>query len=150
MRAMGKLNAAVLLWAVATGVAFADQIAYEANLRPSSEVPPTTSHGSGDVKVTLDMSTKVLKYNISFQGLTGPATVAHFHGPAPVGQNASVQVPVNVPKASQGSVHGQAILTDEQISELQTGKWYFNVHTAENKGGEIRGQLMPAHGAGGQ
>jgi|ERR1700722_11290293 hypothetical protein len=148
MRAMGKLNAAVLLWAVATGVAFADQTVYEANLRPSSEVPPTTSTGSGDVKATLDTSTKVLKYKISYRGLTGPATVAHFHGPAPVGQNAGVQVPVNVPKDSHGSVNGQAILTEEQISDLQTGKWYFNVHTAENKSGEIRGQLMPAHGAG--
>jgi CHRD domain len=145
MRAMGKLNVAVLLWAVATGVAFADQIVYKANLQPSSEVPPTTSKGSGDVKATLDTSTKLLKYTVSYQGLTGPATVAHFHGPAPVGQNAGVQVPVTVPSAPQGNVAGEATLTDEQMNDLETGKWYFNVHTAQNKGGEIRGQVMPAH-----
>lgn len=145
MRAMGKLNVAVLVWAMAAGVAFADQIVYEANLRPSSEVPPTTSSGSGDVKATLDTSTKVLTYTVSYQGLTGPATVAHFHGPAPVGQNAGVQVPVGVPKSPRGNVNGQTTLTDEQISDLGTGKWYFNVHTEQNKSGEIRGQLMPAH-----
>ena len=25
-------------------------------------------------------------------------------------------------------------------SRLMAGKWYFNIHTAANKGGEIRGQ----------
>jgi CHRD domain len=145
MRAMGRLNVAVLLWAVATGVAFADQIVYEANLQPSSEVPPTTSKGSGDVKATFDTATKMLKYTVSYQGLTGQAIAAHFHGPAPVGQNAAVQVPVNVPKARQGSVKGEAALTETQIGDLQSGKWYFNIHTEQNKGGEIRGQLMPSH-----
>jgi hypothetical protein len=24
------------------------------------------------------------------------------------------------------------------------GKWYYNVHTKEHPGGEIRGQIMPA------
>jgi hypothetical protein len=32
-------------------------------------------------------------------------------------------------------------LTDEQAAELLAGKWYFNIHTAANKGGEIRGAV---------
>jgi len=33
---------------------------------------------------------------------------------------------------------------DAQIADLNAGKWYFNVHTAAHKGGEIRGQLAKA------
>jgi hypothetical protein len=28
------------------------------------------------------------------------------------------------------------------MKDLEDGKWYANVHTAQNKGGEIRGQMM--------
>ena len=143
MRGIRELNVAVLLWVMATGAAFADQVVFEANLQPSSEVPPTTSKGWGVVKVTLDTSSKVLKWTGSYQGLTGPATMA-LHGPAPVGQNADVQVRLGISRALRGSLEGQTTLSDAQINELETGKWYVNVHTEQNPGGEIRGQLLPA------
>ena len=41
----------------------------------------------------------------------------------------------------QSPFEGEATLTDAQASDLMAGKWYFNVHTAANKGGEIRGQV---------
>lgn len=145
MQVIRKLSMALLFSAMATGVAYAEQVVFKANLEPSSEVPPTTSKGSGKVDATLDTSTKVFKWNVSYEGLTGPATAAHFHGPASVGQNAGLVIPVRVPEAPSGSVSGEQTLTDAQINDLETGKWYFNVHTAKNKGGEIRGQLMPGH-----
>jgi hypothetical protein len=40
-------------------------------------------------------------------------------------------------------ITGSAALTDAQLADLQAGKCYVNVHTAANKGGEIRGQLAP-------
>jgi hypothetical protein len=46
------------------------------------------------------------------------------------------------PKYCGGSpFEGEATLTDAQASDLMAGKWYFNIHTAANKGGEIRGQV---------
>lgn len=144
MQMIRKLNVAVLLWSVATGAAFAQQVEFNANLQPSSEVPPTTSKGSGTVHATLDPSAKTLKWTVKYQGLTGPATAAHFHGPAPVAVNAGVQVPVKVPAETSGEVTGEAPVTDAQIADIQASQWYFNVHTAKNKGGEIRGQLRPA------
>jgi hypothetical protein len=33
-------------------------------------------------------------------------------------------------------------LTDAQMNDLEAGKWYANVHTEANKGGEIRGQMV--------
>ena len=40
-------------------------------------------------------------------------------------------------------IEGQATLSPAQVADLMAGKWYANVHTAANKGGEIRGQIMP-------
>jgi hypothetical protein len=122
--------------------ASAAMIDYKATMNGKSEVPPTTSTGSGDVMATLNTSTKQLNYTMTYTGLTGPATAAHFHGPAAPGANAGVVVPIgtNPPSPSKGTV----TLTDDQMKDLQDGKWYANVHTAANKGGEIRGQMMPS------
>ena len=120
--------------------ASAATIQYKATMTGKNEVPPTTSTGSGDVLATLDTNTKKLSYTMTYIGLTGPATAAHFHGPAAPGQNAGVAVPIgmNPPSPSTGTV----TLTDAQMKDLMAGKWYTNVHTAANKGGEIRGQMM--------
>jgi len=37
---------------------------------------------------------------------------------------------------------GTAVLTDAQIADLTAGKWYANIHTQANPGGEIRGQVV--------
>lgn len=120
--------------------ASAAMIDFRATMSGKAEVPPTTSTGSGDVLATLDTSTKKLSYTMTYLGLTGPATAAHFHGPAAAGANAGVVVPIGTspPSPSNGSV----TLTDDQIKDLEAGKWYANVHTDANKGGEIRGQMM--------
>ncbi|TKC89634.1 CHRD domain-containing protein [Trinickia terrae] len=144
MISIRKLNVAVLLWAVAIGAAYADTVALKADLEPSSEVPPKTSHGHGALNATFDTSTKTLKWNITYEGLSGPAAAAHFHGPAPVGQNAGIQVPI-AKDALSSPIGGSATLTDSQVNDLMSGKWYFNIHTAQNPSGEIRGQVLPAN-----
>jgi hypothetical protein len=114
---------------------------FAAALDGKSEVPPKTGSGFGDALATLDTKTKTLTYTITFQGLSGPATAAHFHGPAAEGANAGVAVPIGKDPASP--VSGSAMLTDAQMADLEAGKWYANVHTAANPGGEIRGQMKP-------
>jgi hypothetical protein len=120
--------------------ASAATIDYKATMSGKSEVPPTASTGSGDVLATLNTGTKQLSYTMTYMGLTGPATAAHFHGPAEAGANAGVVIPIgtNPPSPSSGTV----TLTDDQMKDLEAGKWYANVHTAANKGGEIRGQMV--------
>jgi hypothetical protein len=66
----------------------------------------------------------------------------HIHGPADPGQNAPVVIPFTGSLASP--IKGERVLTPAQVSALEAGKYYVNIHTAKNKGGEIRGQLMPA------
>jgi hypothetical protein len=127
--------------------ASAAMLNFHATMDGKSEVPPTASTGSGDALATLDTSSKQLSYTITFMGLSGPAAAAHFHGPAAPGANAGVAVAIG--GASPTSpVTGSVTLTDAQMADLQAGKWYVNVHTAANKGGEIRGQMMPTGGPG--
>ena len=122
-------------------VAQAATVNLMANLKASSEVPPKTGSGTGALTATLDTTTNELTYHVTFDGLTGAATAAHFHGPAAPGANAGPQVAVKMsPIASP--IDGTATLTPEQAKDLLAGKWYFNIHTAANPGGEIRGQVM--------
>jgi hypothetical protein len=139
-----SLSVALMSSALASGAAFADTVAMQANLQPSSEVPPHVSKGHGALKATFDTSTNELQWTVTYSGLTGPATMAHFHGPAPVGQNAKVQVPIPMDQLAS-PIKGEAKLTDAQANDLLGGQYYFNVHTAKNPGGEIRGQVMPAN-----
>lgn len=125
---------------VAASPAFAESMTFKATLSPQSEVPPHAAlKGSGTVSATYDTTTMKLDYKVSYEGLTGPAVAAHFHGPAAPGKNAGVMVPVTGSLTSP--ITGTATLTADQAKALETGMMYFNVHTAENKGGEIRGQM---------
>ncbi|WP_153099344.1 CHRD domain-containing protein [Paraburkholderia hayleyella] len=144
MKVIRKLNLAVAVWALASGMALADTVSLKAQLEPSSEVPPRVSHGHGVLNATFDTSSRALKWTATYAGLSGAVTGAHFHGPAPVGQNAKIQVSVEK-SALASPINGSAILTEQQSTDLMAGQWYFNIHTATNPGGEIRGQVLPAN-----
>lgn len=119
------------------GPAFAEKM--KATLDGKSEVPATTSTGTGSADIDYDAATKKLSWKLTYSGLTGPATAAHFHGPAGPADKAGVAVAI--PNATTSPVEGSATLTDAQAADLTAGKYYVNVHTAANPGGEIRGQV---------
>ncbi len=123
------------------GAAQAETIAFKGTMNGATEVPAKTTDGKGTVSASLDTSTKVLTYGVEYTGLSGPATMAHFHGPAEPGKNAGVVLPFPTPTSP---IQGTATLTDAQVADLMGGEWYANVHTAANPAGEIRGQLVRA------
>jgi hypothetical protein len=125
-----------------TAVAFAGPASaetFKVTLDSKSEVPTNTSAGTGTADVDYDAATKKLTWKLTYSGLSGPATAAHFHGPAEAGKNAGVAVAI--PNATSSPAEGSATLTDAQAADLMGGKYYINVHTAANPGGEIRGQV---------
>jgi hypothetical protein len=81
----------------------------------------------------------MLTYDVKYEDLTGPAVAAHFHGPAEPGKNAGPKIFVKKPLESP--IHGTATLTPEEQKDILDGMYYFNIHTAEHGGGEVRGQL---------
>lgn len=108
-------------------------------LSGASEVPPVASNASGTVELNLNKQTNELSWTVTYTGLSGPATGAHFHGPAMAGANAGVVVPMTGSLTSP--IRGTASLTAAQAADLMAGKWYVNLHTAANPNGEIRGQF---------
>ncbi len=123
---------------LAAGAAEAKTVHFMANLSGADESPANTSAGKGMVMGTLDTDTKAFDYDVTYDGLSGPAGAAHFHSAATPGGNGPPALPVTVaPK----EIKGTATLTDAQIADLTAGKWYFNIHTAAHPGGEVRGWL---------
>ena len=139
---MRKVLALAALAGFAAVPAYADTVHYKANMTGPVETPPTDSKGTGAVDATYDTATKTLTWTIDYSGLSGPATAAHFHGPAPAGKPAPVEVPIK--GALESPIKGSATLTDAQAKDLMDGMMYFNIHTAEHKPGEIRGQMEKA------
>jgi len=119
------------------GPAFADKM--KATLSGTAEVPANTSAGKGTADIDYDPASKKLSWKVTYTGLSGPATAAHFHGPAEAGKNAGVAVAI--PNATSSPAEGSATLTDAQAADLMAGKYYVNIHTAANPGGELRGQV---------
>src|ERR671921_821173 len=137
-RLMRSLVAGLAVSALAAASpAFADTLSFKADLSGASEVPPVTTSGTGTVTATYDTASKRLSWKGTVSGLSGNATAAHFHGPAQPGKNAGVMVPA--PGVTTGPFEGSATLTDDQARALVAGQTYFNVHTAANPNGELRG-----------
>jgi hypothetical protein len=138
----------------------AETTLFKADLRGSTEVPPTQTGGTGTVTANYDPTTKQLSWNGSYSSLSGPATAAHIHGPAVAGTNARLVfwISENIDQCSQGECRsksgkdaalaspfkGVATLTDAQAADLLAGMYYINIHTDAYPAGEIRGQLLNA------
>ena len=143
---MSTLLRSVML-AVAAGLFAAPASAAIINLAATidggQEVPPVNTPATGTGVVTLDDVSNLLSWEITYSGLIGAPTVSHFHGPAPVGTNAGVQV--DIVANSGGSIAspmiGSATITDPQKADLLAGLWYINIHSSFRPGGEIRGQV---------
>lgn len=114
-------------------------VGFSATLSSAAEVPANPSTATGRLDATLDKASNALRWTMTYTGLTGPATMAHFHGPALPGANAGVVVPFPNAMSPAG---GETSLTTMQTDDLMAGKWYANAHTAANPGGEIRGQVL--------
>ena len=129
----------------------ADMDAMQAAAGAGTQCPPasgTPCSGTATANVTFDTETNVLAWEIGYQGLSGSVTNAHFHGAALPGAGAGARVTIPVgpsPIVGQFDLDDPGARVDGQtaLEELLDGLWYLNLHTAQNRGGEIRGQVLP-------
>lgn len=116
-----------------------------ANERPS----PVATNATGFGRVVLNDAETQLTTSVYYNNLSSGTTVGHIHGPAPVTGTAPPIFNLNpTPGQTNGSVIDSVFaVTPQQVADLKAGLWYFNIHTTNFGGGEIRGQIFPAKAA---
>ncbi len=110
---------------------------FKATLNGAQETPPTGSPFAGTAWVRLNEPEGTIYYDV--KSTVPVSTAAHVHGGA-VGVAGPVLFALN---GTSTHFCGTASLTAAQITTLKAGGLYFNIHTAANPGGEIRGQIVP-------
>jgi hypothetical protein len=146
----------------------ASTITYFTNLSGANEVPATGSNATGTASITVDNVANTIMFNVAFSGLGSNDTAAHIHCCQPLGTNAGVAtVMPSFPGFPLGVTSGSFVnqvfsLTDlafynpafvnanggtaasaeaALLTGMAGGQTYFNIHTSNFPGGEIRGQL---------
>ncbi len=114
----------------------------------SKEVPPFSGNGSAVMDCVYNEASGAIAWYVEYELDTGSTTLtmAHFHGPAPVGVNAGIRIDVNdgtFPKARTGLFRGTATVNPAHKAEVLGELWYINLHSNVRPGGELRGQMVP-------
>ncbi len=117
---------------------------FTARLTGAQEVPAVTTNGRGFGRVVLNAAETEITASFYWEGLGSNVTLGHIHGPAVAGVNAPVLFNMN---PTTGVTSGRTVdrvfaVTPAQVADLRAGLWYFNIHTVNNGGGEIRGQIL--------
>jgi CHRD domain len=118
----------------------------------AQEVPANASTAIGTLDVAYTRNTRTLTYTFRWSGLSGPVTVFHIHGLAPVGYTAPVVQTFNAANivrcnaasttacgSYSGSFQVDGVVVKEE--DLLNGMYYVNIHSAAFPGGEIKGQI---------
>jgi hypothetical protein len=161
------LIAALMLPAAGT---YARPTTFTTNLTQAFEIPPTGSTATGSATIVLDPTANTLSVHATFSGLTSNSIMAHIHCClASLFANVNVGVATPVPAfpgfplgGKSGTYNGVLDLTQLSsynpafvslqggtlakaraalINGIQNGETYFNIHTVNFTGGEIRGLL---------
>ena len=119
-----------------------------ASISGTQSVPVVATSATGTGSFMLNDDRTELTYTVSYQGLSGAVTGAHFHRGV-AGVNGSViKGFVTTGALASGMFTGvwkasdaTQPLTTAFVESLLTGRVYVNIHTAANPGGEIRGQV---------
>jgi CHRD domain/FG-GAP-like repeat/PKD domain len=139
LKSLKKLGAGIcLLLSCLGGAACAQTIQFRAAL-DGAQVP-TASTNTGLGIVTFNTATKQLSWSVSYGGLTGGFSAAHFRGPAPAGTDA--EIAITLPN-NGNPLTGSATLTALQESQLLSAQWYIDIQSSGFPSGEIRGQVVP-------
>ena len=108
--------------------------------RPAGNTSPAFGVGA------LTIIGNELAFDINYQGLTAPATAAHFHGAADGAGTAGVIINLSSGFGTlgrSGTLAGRVTLTPAQYLAFADGQVYVNIHNANFPGGELRGQVAP-------
>lgn len=114
---------------------------FSAHINSAQEVPMNSTTGTGWARMNYNESTQTLSWTVFFTGLSSNQTAAHIHAAAPVGSNAGVGVNLGSVGGTTGTITGSMVISSTLRDQLRANLAYVNIHTSDNPGGEIRGQL---------
>lgn len=121
-----------------------------ASLDGAQENPANTTTGTGRGAVVVNPTTREITGGVTFTGLTSiPPTAQHIHmAPTgnPTGNGGPIITLTLSPNNSAATIPAGTVLTPEQYAAFLAGELYFNIHTAANVNGEIRGRINTAGG----
>lgn len=143
---MRRLALAAALAAILAGplAANATIISLSSVIDGAQETPVVVTPATGSATLTYDDVSNLLSWTISYSGLIGTSSNAHFHGPAAIGVGpAGVQLGIPFTAGlTSDTLIGSGTLTATQETQLLAGLWYINIHSTFRPGGEIRGQVL--------
>lgn len=118
-----------------------------ATISGAQEVPANTSPATGSAIMLYDVAANTFDLVVSINGLANTASASHIHEAA-AGANGPVVTNLGADaayartgNALRATFRGLAYGGDRR--RLIRGEAYFNLHSAQFPGGEIRGQLVP-------
>lgn len=114
---------------------------FTAYLTGAQEVPAVATNATGYAIVNVNESAGTLTFIVVFNNLSSNQTASHIHAPAAIGATAAVAINFGAVGGTSGTITGSASITPTQLAQLRAHQGYVNVHSANNGGGEIRGQL---------
>ena len=158
MRSVLSLAIAGVMTLAVSAAAQAQTITFTAALHGGNEVPGVSTGSAGTATVTWDLATKAGTYRVDVFNMPVGTTASHIHVGAP-GVAGPVVINFTVPTGGISNDYGltgtftctdlvprapQGINSCEDFEQaLMLGNTYVNVHSTNNPGGEIRGQLAP-------
>ncbi len=117
-----------------TSPALAEMLSFKADIQP---IAGTNSKASGTLTAEYDTSSKKLTWHGTYKGIGTYAISAVLHGPDPGRPGAVVKL-----RNIDSPFEGTAIISDQQATDLEAGKWFILIRTAAAPQGELRGQLV--------
>jgi hypothetical protein len=136
-----SLNVFLTFFAILVLSGYSRAETFTAYLSGAQEVPANPSTATGYARIVVNETAGTLQFTVVFNGLTSAQTGAHIHAPAAIGVNAAVIISFGVVGGTSGTITGSSAITPTQLSQLRQHLGYVNVHSTNNPGGEIRGQL---------
>ncbi|HEU5183542.1 MAG TPA: CHRD domain-containing protein [Gemmatimonadaceae bacterium] len=148
MRMLNRLGLLALIGVVVVSACDDDETGptperYTATLSGANETPPVTTTAAGTATFTVNGNNLDYTVNITNWPAGRTVTAAHIHCAPPAGQTTCPPLkgwPAGSITTTGGS--GTIALSDAELAGIRGGGTYFNVHSSQNTGGEIRGNLV--------
>ena len=134
--------AAALLLVTAISHAQTSKI-FKTRLAPVPIDLPMAATVTGSGSVTASREGNKLTFSGTFEGLTGPATIAQVHKGPVAGVRGPVLFDLTVTHATNGTISGSVELSPAQLVDLGKRRLYVQIHSEKAPDGNLWGWLWP-------